>query len=60
MRELVHVAQTKSVDLGGLHAFKGSQKYANLDGIDLTKFDHDINWSGQTKVLISSVDLKLT
>ena len=60
MRELVHVAQTKSVDLGGLHAFKGSQKYANLDGIDLTKFDHDINWSGQPKVLISSVDLKLT
>ena len=50
MRELVHVAQTKSVDFGGLHAFKGSQKYANLDGIDLTKFDHDINWSAQTKV----------
>ena len=60
MREFAHVAQTMSVDPGGLYDFKGSQKYAIPAGIDLTKLDSDVNWSEQFKVLISSVDLKLT
>ena len=45
------------VDLGGLRAFKGSQKYPIPAGVDLTKFPSVVIWCEQFSVLISPADL---
>jgi hypothetical protein len=45
------------VDLGGLRAFKGSQKYPIPAGIDLAKFPSVVIWCEQFSVLISPADL---
>jgi hypothetical protein len=45
------------VDLGRLRAFKGSQRYAILAGLDLSKFQSVIIWCEQFSVLISPADL---
>jgi hypothetical protein len=52
------VADTMFVDLGGLRAFKGSQKYQVPAGVDLTKFPSVVIWCRQFSVLISPADLK--
>lgn len=46
------------VDLGRLRAFKGSQRYAVPDGIDLKSYPSVIIWCERFGVLISPADLK--
>ena len=45
------------VDLGGLRSFKGSQRYAIPDGIDVRKYSSVIIWCERFGVLISPADL---
>jgi hypothetical protein len=45
------------VDLGGLRAFKGSQRYAIPDGVDLRDYRSVIVWCERFGVLISPADL---
>src|SRR4029079_15678153 len=45
------------VDLGGLRAFKGSQRYAIPAGVDLKNYQSVIIWCQQFSVLISPADL---
>ena len=45
------------VDLGGLRAFRGSQKYQVPAGVDLTKYPSVVIWCRQFSVLISPADL---
>jgi hypothetical protein len=45
------------VDLGGLRAFKGSQRYPIPPGVDLAKYPSVIIWCERFSVLISPADL---
>ncbi|NWG23105.1 MAG: DM13 domain-containing protein [Pseudorhodoplanes sp.] len=45
------------VDLGGLRAFKGSQRYPIPAGIDLGKYQSVVIWCERFGVLISPADL---
>jgi hypothetical protein len=45
------------VDLGGLRAFKGSQRYAIPASVDLSKYASVIIWCERFSVLISPADL---
>ena len=45
------------IDLGGLRAFKGSQRYAIPTGVDLKNYQSVIIWCRQFSVLISPADL---
>ena len=45
------------VDLGGLRAFKGSQRYAIPAGVDLKSFPSVVIWCERFGVLISPADL---
>ncbi len=45
------------VDLGGLRAFTGSQRYPIPDGVDLRKYQSVIIWCERFGVLISPADL---
>jgi hypothetical protein len=45
------------VDLGGLRAFKGSQRYPIPAGVDLKKYPSVIIWCQAFSVLISPADL---
>ncbi|HWM47304.1 MAG TPA: DM13 domain-containing protein [Xanthobacteraceae bacterium] len=45
------------VDLGGLRAFKGSQRYAIPAGVDLANYSSVIIWCERFSVLISPADL---
>lgn len=51
------VTKTMYVDLGQLRAFKGSQRYAIPDGVDLAKFPSVVIWCQRFGVLISPADL---
>ena len=51
------VADTMFVDLGQLRAFKGSQRYAIPDGVDLADFPSVVIWCETFSVLISPADL---
>ena len=57
VRDAGQVSGTMFVDLGQLHAFKGSQKYPIPAGVDLTKFPSVVIWCQQFSVLISPADL---
>jgi hypothetical protein len=57
VRDAGQVTGTMFVDLGGLRAFKGSQKYPIPAGVDLTKFPSVVIWCEQFSVLISPADL---
>ena len=57
IRDAGQVTGTMLVDLGGLRAFKGSQKYPIPAGVDLTKFPSVVIWCEQFSVLISPADL---
>jgi hypothetical protein len=46
------------VDMGGLRAFKGSQRYGIPAGVDARKYSSVIIWCQQFSVLISPADLK--
>ena len=45
------------VDLGGLRAFKGSQRYPIPDGVDLSRYQSVVIWCQHFSVLISPADL---
>ena len=49
----------KHVDLGGLRAFKGSQRYAIPASVDLKDYPSVIIWCEAFSVLISPADLQL-
>jgi len=49
----------KHVDLGGLRAFKGSQRYAIPAGVDLKDYPSVIIWCEAFSVLISPADLQI-
>jgi len=51
---------TMFVDLGGLRAFKGSQRYSIPAGLDLKGYHSVIIWCERFGVLISPADLALT
>jgi len=57
VRDAGQVTGTMFVDLGGLRAFKGSQKYSIPAGVDLAKFPSVVIWCQQFSVLISPADL---
>jgi hypothetical protein len=57
IRASSEVTDTMFIDLGGLRAFKGSQKYQVPAGVDLTKFPSVVIWCEQFSVLISPADL---
>jgi hypothetical protein len=57
VRDAGQVTGTMFVDLGGVRAFKGSQKYPIPAGVDLTKFPSVVIWCQQFSVLISPADL---
>lgn len=58
VRRSDHVEGTMFVDLGRLRAFKGSQKYALPDGIDIAAYQSVVIWCEHFNVLISPADLK--
>jgi Electron transfer DM13 len=57
IRSSADMKDVKFVDLGGLRSFKGSQRYAVPDGIDLRKYQSVIIWCERFGVLISPADL---
>jgi Electron transfer DM13 len=57
VRSSSDVTDTMFVDLGGLRAFKGSQKYQVPAGVDLTRFPSVVIWCERFSVLISPADL---
>ena len=48
------------VDLGALRAFKGSQRYAIPEGVDLAKYPSVVIWCERFNVLISPADLQFS
>jgi hypothetical protein len=59
IRRSSDVAGTMFADLGRLRAFKGSQKYAIPNGLDLSKYPSVVIWCAEFGVLISPADLGL-
>ena len=51
------VKQTMFIDLGGLRAFKGSQKYTIPAGVNLKDYASVVIWCQEFSVLISPADL---
>jgi hypothetical protein len=54
----VRAVLAKSVDLGGLRAFKGSQKYSIPANVDLSQYQSVVIWCRAFSQLISPADLK--
>src|SRR5262245_59649847 len=57
IRSSADVADLMFVDLGGLRAFKGSQRYAVPAGVSLKDFPSVVIWCERFSVLISPADL---
>lgn len=57
IRKSGDVTEAMYVDLGGLRAFKGSQRYPIPDGVDLAAFPSVVIWCERFSVLISPADL---
>lgn len=57
IRDSAAVKDTMYVDLGGLRAFKGSQRYTIPAGVDLKNFQSVVIWCERFSVLISPADL---
>ena len=57
IRNSSEVTQQMFVDLGGLRAFKGSQRYAIPAGVNLKDYPSVIIWCERFSVLISPADL---
>lgn len=57
VRRSADVPDTMYVDLGGLRAFEGSQKYSIPAGVDLSRFASVVIWCERFGVLISPADL---
>ena len=57
IRQSADLGEAMFIDLGGLRAFKGSQRYAIPAGVDLKNYQSVIIWCRQFSVLISPADL---
>ncbi len=57
VRDAAAVKDSMFVDLGGLRAFKGSQRYAIPAGVDLKNYPSVVIWCERFSVLISPADL---
>jgi len=57
IRDAADVKNQMYVDLGGLRAFKGSQRYAIPAGVDLKNYPSVVIWCQAFSVLISPADL---
>jgi hypothetical protein len=57
VRREADVKDTMFVDLGGLRAFKGSQRYPVPAGVDLKNYSSVVIWCERFSVLISPADL---
>jgi electron transfer DM13 len=57
IRKADDLKDTMFVDLGGLRAFKGSQRYAIPAGVNLKDYPSVIIWCERFSVLISPADL---
>ena len=57
IRDAAAVKDTMFIDLGGLRAFKGSQRYVIPAGVDLKKYPSVVIWCERFSVLISPADL---
>lgn len=58
IRDASAVKDAMYVDLGGLRAFKGSQRYAIPAGVNLKDYPSVVIWCERFGVLISPADLK--
>ena len=58
IREAAAVKDAMFIDLGGLRAFKGSQRYAIPAGVNLKDYPSVVIWCERFGVLISPADLK--
>ena len=58
VRREADVERTMFIDLGGLRAFKGSQKYVIPAGVDLKAYKSVVIWCERFGVLISPADLE--
>src|ERR1700680_3847094 len=58
IRQSEEVKDAMYVDLGGLRAFKGSQRYPVPAGVDLGNYGSVVIWCERFSVLISPADLK--
>jgi hypothetical protein len=57
IRDEAAVKDAMYVDLGGLRAFKGSQRYRIPAGVDLKNYQSVVIWCERFGVLISPADL---
>lgn len=57
IRDEAAVKDTMLIDLGGLRAFKGSQRYPIPAGVDLKNYPSVVIWCERFSVLISPADL---
>jgi hypothetical protein len=57
IRDAATVKDAMFVDLGGLRAFKGSQRYPIPAGVDLKNYASVVIWCERFSVLISPADL---
>jgi hypothetical protein len=57
IRTATAVKDSMFVDLGGLRAFKGSQRYPIPAGVDLKNYPSVVIWCERFSVLISPADL---
>jgi len=57
LRASSDLGEAMFIDLGGLRAFKGSQRYPVPAGVDLKNYQSVIIWCRQFSVLISPADL---
>jgi hypothetical protein len=57
VRNAAAVKDAMYIDLGGLRAFKGSQRYAIPAGVDLKNYPSVVIWCERFGVLISPADL---
>lgn len=57
IRDEAAVKDAMFIDLGGLRAFKGSQRYPIPDGVDLKNYPSVVIWCERFSVLISPADL---
>ena len=60
IRNEASVKSAMFVDLGGLRAFKGSQRYPIPAGVDLKNYPSVVIWCERFSVLISPADLTAT
>jgi len=57
IRQSSDLGEAMFVDLGGLRAFKGSQRYSIPEGVDLADYPSVLIWCEHFSVLISPADL---